>query len=1120
MSEVTAGIALSAGEIVDAYVAPVSFSQQRLWMLDRMDPGRAAYAVPLALRLRGALDVDALRRAFAELAARHESLRTVFRWLDGGPMQVILPAGGPAFESIDLTWVDAADREAELRRRIVEDVATPFDLERGPLARVRLYRLAEGEHVLLMNLHHIVTDGWSNGVLLRELSALYGAFARGEASPLPEPELQYADYAEWQRERLRGAVYERNLAFWRHALADAPALLELPADRPRPPVWAGRAATERFRLPRALADAVEALARAEGCTPFMVLLAAFQALLGRWAGQDDVLVGSPVAGRTRAETEGLIGFFVNTLALRADLRGDPPFHAFLRRVRETTLGAFAHQEMPFERLVDELKVPRSAAHAPVFQVMFILQTAGDLSVPIPGLEVEPVPVEGAHAPFDLRLVLRPRADGMDGALEYATALYDRDTALRLAAHFRTLLAAACAAPDTHLSALPLLDDAERARLLAACAGPSTAYADVPLHALFEAQADRAPDAVSLVFGDERMTYGELEARANRLAHLLRARGIGPERTVAVLMERSMEMVVALYGILKAGAAYVPVDPEYPAERVAYMLADSAAALVLTQRRWMDAVPAGTEAVALDVPGVLDAHPADRPASPAAGTDRLAYVIYTSGSTGRPKGAMNAHRGVVNRILWMQDAFALGADDVVLQKTPFSFDVSVWEFFWPLAVGARLVMAAPGAHRDPAVLAETIERERVTTLHFVPSMLRAWLDAAEPGRCASLARVMSSGEALPPELIDRFYAIHPSAALHNLYGPTEAAVDVTHWPCAPGESVVPIGRPIANTRTYVLDPRGGVCPAGVPGELWIGGVQVGRGYWRRPALTAERFAPDPFAAEPGRRMYRTGDRARWREVRECEGAKVRKWNGEPEASPGAEATPALSHSRTLALEYLGRADFQVKVRGFRIEPGEIEAALKQHPAVADAVVVVIGEDRHARLVAYFAAREGAAAPAAAELRERLARALPEYMVPSAFVALEAIPLTPSGKVDRRALPAPAPSPGAPSGAPLSRREAEVAEVWRQVLGTGAVGPDDNFFDLGGNSLLLIDLAGRLRERLGSTATAVELFRFPTVRTQAARLAGGAEEPAADTPAGTRGDGLRQGTRRLLNLRRGG
>ncbi|MBV9109206.1 MAG: amino acid adenylation domain-containing protein, partial [Gemmatimonadetes bacterium] len=919
-------------------------------------------------------------------------------------------------------------------------------------------------------------------------SALYGAFARGEPSPLPQPGLQYADFAAWQRERLRGAAYERQLAFWRDALADAPALLELPSDRPRPALWEGACGMERFRIPRELADAVEALARAEGCTPFMVLLAAFQALLGRYAGQEDVVVGSPVAGRTRAETEGVIGFFVNTLALRADLRGDPPFRAFLARVREATLGAFAHQEMPFERLVDELKVPRSAAHAPVFQVMFILQTAGEVSVPIPGLEVEPVPVDGVHAPFDLRLVLRPRADGMDGALEYATALYDRGTALRITAHFRTLLAAACAAPHARLSALPLLDGAERARLLAECAGPSAAYPDVPLHALFEAQADRAPHATALVFGDERMTYGELDARANRLAHLLRTRGVGPERTVAVLMERSLEMVVSLYGILKAGAAYVPVDPEYPAERVAYMLADSAAALVLTQRRWMDAVPPGTERIALDLPGVLDAHPADRPASPAAGTDRLAYVIYTSGSTGRPKGAMNAHRGVVNRILWMQDAFALAADDVVLQKTPFSFDVSVWELFWPLAVGARLVMAAPGAHRDPAALAAVIERERVTTLHFVPSMLRAWLDAAQPGRCPSLARVMSSGEALPAELVDRFHQLHPSAELHNLYGPTEAAVDVTHWPCAPGAAVVPIGRPIANTRTYVLDARGGVCPAGVPGELWIAGVQVGRGYWRRPALTAERFAPDPFAAAPGQRMYRTGDRARLR----------------PDG----------------ALEYLGRADFQVKVRGFRIEPGEIEAALGEHPAIAAAVVVVTGEDRHARLVAYLAPREGSAVPAAAELRERLARSLPEYMVPSAFVPLDAIPLTPSGKVDRRALPAPLPNTGTPSGAPLSRRESEVAEVWGEVLGAGAIGPDDNFFDLGGNSLLLISLAARLAERLGSTATAVELFRFPTVRTQAARLAGTADEAAAELPAGTRGDGLRQGTRRLLNVRKGG
>ncbi|MBW3569781.1 MAG: amino acid adenylation domain-containing protein [Gemmatimonadetes bacterium] len=1086
MSDVMAGVALSAGEMVDAYVAPVSFSQQRLWMLDRMDPGRAAYAVPLALRLRGALDVDALRRAFAELVARHESLRTVFRWLDGGPMQVILPCGDLPVESIDLTSVDAADREAELRRRIVDEVVAPFHLERGPLARVRLYRLADGEHVLLVNLHHIVTDGWSNGVLLGELSALYGAFTRGEPSPLADPELQYADYAEWQRERLRGAVYERHLAFWRDALADAPALLELPADRPRPPVWEGRGGVERFRLPRDLAEAVEALARAEGCTPFMVLLAAFQALLGRYAGQEDVVVGSPVAGRTRAETEGLIGFFVNTLALRADLRGDPTFRAFLGRVRESTLGAFAHQEMPFERLVDELRVPRSAAHAAVFQAMFILQTAGDLSVSIPGLDVEPVPVEGAHAPFDLRLGLRPGADGMEGALEYATALYDRDTALRIVAHFRTLLAAACAAPDARLSALPLPDD-ERAQVVDgwnATAKPWPSAATV--HGVIADQAARTPDAPAVLSGGAALTYAELDARASRLASHLRRLGAGPEGRVGICLERSAETVVAMLAVLKTGAAYLPLDPAYPADRLAYMLEDSRAPVLVTQESLRTLLPSGgVRVVAVDTDArAIAAEPADAPVD-AADPRNAAYVIYTSGSTGRPKGVQVTHGNAVSFFAGMDERVGGPVPGTWLAVTRISFDIHVLELLWTLARGFKVVVQPEMEQaRVGESLAEQIRRHAVTHLQCTPSLAALLIAESGVDALAPLHRLLLGGEALPGALAAQIRAVLPDG-LVNMYGPTETTVWSATHPVTESDGTVPIGRPIANTRVYVLDGAFRPRPIGVPGELFIAGAGVARGYHDRPGLTADRFVPEPFGGEPGARMYRTGDRVRWR----------------------ADGT----------LEFLGRADFQVKIRGFRIEPGEVEAALKQHPPVREAAVVV-REDAPGdpRLVAYVVAEaEFAQAAARAFLRERL----PEYMVPAAFVVLDALPLTPNGKLDRRALPAPR-SADAPAGAPLSRREREVAEAWREVLGTGAIRPDDNFFDLGGNSLLLIGLAGRLRERLGSTATAVELFRFPTVRTQAARLAGGAGEPAADAPGGTRADGLRQGTRRLMNLRRGG
>jgi amino acid adenylation domain-containing protein len=1029
----------------EADTAPLSFAQERLWFIDRLEPGSVAYNMSPVLRLRGAVNVDALVRALAEVVRRHEPLRTTFPQVDGAPVQRIHPAGPFHLPLEEL------DSEAELSRRVNDWSAQPFDLRNGPVFRARLLRLPDDEHVLLLAMHHIVSDGWSNGLLHRELFALYDAFSAGLPSPLAPLPARYSEYAAWQREWLSGEELRRQVEFWRAHLHGAPALLQLPLDRPRPAVQSYRGAASRFVVAPRVVEGLRGVAREQGATLFMALLAAFSALLGRWSGQDDVVVGTPIAGRTSLDVEELIGLFVNTLALRTELRGDPSFRALLSRVRASTLDAYAHQDLPFEKLVEEIQPERSLSHAPIFQAMFTLQNAPEApAASDAGMAAAAVVREGAQAKVDLQLNV---VEGYDGALYaslvYAVDLFAPETMDRMAGQLSTLLAAIAAAPDAPVAALPILDEDERARLLNDFAGPAAAYPDVPLHALFEAQAARTPDAGALVFGDARMTYAELDANANRLAHLLRARGIGAERTVAVLMERSMEMVVALYGILKAGAAYVPVDPEYPADRVSYMLDDSAAALVLTQGRWMDTVPAGADALALDEPGVLDAFPAHRPEPLDAGTDRLAYVIYTSGSTGRPKGAMNAHRGVVNRILWMQDAFGLSSEDAVLQKTPFSFDVSVWEFFWPLAVGARLVIAAPGAHRDPAALTELIDRERITTLHFVPSMLRAWLDGGDASRCASLRKVMSSGEALPADIVERFFEALPSAELHNLYGPTEAAVDVTHWPCVPrpAHGVVPIGAPVANTRMYVLDGRGAPCPIGVPGELWIAGVQVGRGYWRRPFLTAERFVADPFATQPGSRMYHTGDRARW-------------------LGDGA-------------LEYLGRTDFQVKVRGFRIEPGEIEAALKQHPAVADAVVVALGEDRDARLVAYLAAREGAAVPADAELRERLSRSMPDYMVPSAFVALDAIPLTPSGKVDRRALPQPdAPAAGG-YVVPRDVTELEVARIWGEALGVPRVGAADDFFRLGGHSLLALRMMAAIRERFGRELPLAALFRHPTV-----------------------------------------
>jgi amino acid adenylation domain-containing protein len=1044
--------------------AALSSSQERLWFMERMAPGAGVYHVPLTLSLSGSLDGRALQAALDEVVRRHEALRTVFTEVDGGPVQRVLEPAPFALEREDLRALDPAAREAAAAARLTRGARAPFDLARGPLARGLLLRLADQEHVLLLVLHHAVTDGWSTGVLLREMEALYGAFARGEPSPLAPLPVQYADYAAWQHGWLRGQALERQLAWWTERLRGAPDALELPADRPRPAVRSYRGGVHRFALSAEVREEVTELARRLGATPFMVLLAAWKALLARYAGETDVVVGTPVAGRRVPELEALIGFFVNTLALRTDLGGDPTFEELVLRVRETTLGAFAHPDLPFERLVGALGVSRDVSRSPVFQVMFALN-APAAPVTLPGLSVRPRWAETGAARFDLTLGLEETADGWEALAEYATDLFDGATVERMAAHWRTLLRAAVADPSRRLADLPLMSPREWQTALRGWNDTARPYPlDGCIHHGFEAQADRTPDAVAVVFEGRSITYAELEARANRLAHHLRGLGVGPEDRVGVCLERSVEMVVALYAVLKAGGAYVPLDPGYPPDRLAYLLADAAVPVLVTDARLAARLPAhGARTVRVDAEAAaIAAASATRPEG-GAGPDHLAYVIYTSGSTGRPKGAMNAHCGVINRLLWMQEALALEADEAVLQKTPFSFDVSVWEFFWPLMTGARLVVARPEGHRDPAYLAEVIAREGITTLHFVPSMLRLFLEAPEAARCRGLRRVVCSGEALAPDLRDRFHALLPGTELHNLYGPTEAAVDATWWPCVPekGGRTVPIGRPVANTQVHVLDGRGQPVPPNVAGELFLGGVQVGRGYLGRPALTAERFIPDPFSPTPGARLYRTGDLCR----RTAEGV----------------------------VEYIGRTDFQVKVRGFRIELGEIEAALAELPAVRECAVAALGAGEAARLVAWVVPAEGAATDPSA-MRETLRRTLPEWMVPSAIVPLEALPLSPNGKLDRRRLPQPAEAPAAAAWeAPAEGAEAALAEIWREVLGRERVGRDDSFFDLGGQSLLLARVRTRIAQRLGVELPMVELFQYPTVRGMAARLERGAAGP---------------------------
>jgi amino acid adenylation domain-containing protein/FkbM family methyltransferase len=1044
---------------------PLSFSQERLWFLEQLEPGNASYHLPVAVRFKGRLEAAALAGALAAIVARHEALRTRFVTVEGRPAQAISARVSLGLPSVDLSLL-TADREEEVRRLALEAARQPFDLERGPLLRTRLLRLGEEENVLLLSMHHIVSDGWSMGVLVRELGALYRAAVEGRPSPLPALPIQYPDFAVWQREWLSGEVLAAELAWWRERLAGAPAVLKLPTDRPRPAVARFRGAGLPFHLPAAVTAGLEALCRRRGVTPFMALLGGFSALLWRWAGQDDLVVGTPIAGRTQREIEGLIGFFVNTLALRTDLSGEPGFAELLARVREGALAAYAHPDVPFDKLVEVLAPERSLAHAPLFQVFLVLQNTPAETLRLPGLDLEPVELGTGAAKFDLTLALGSTPDGLSGVWEYDRDLFDPATIARLGGQLGRLLEAAVAAPEARIGALSLLSAAERQQLVE-WNGTAAAYREVSLAGLLAEQAARTPDAAAVVFEDEVLSYGGLAARAGRLAGELRLMGVGPEVRVGICAERSLGLLVGLVAILEAGGAYVPLDPSYPADRLAFMLEDSGVPVLLTEGSLAGNLPVdGLRVLHLDRPLPASAPYVSEPAK--IDPDQLAYVIYTSGSTGRPKGAMNAHRGIVNRLLWMRERYAVGPGDRVLQKTPVSFDVSVWELFVPLVTGACLVVARPGGHQDPAYLVETIARQAITLLHFVPAMLSAFLEAPGVESCTAVRQVIASGEALPSDLERRFFSrlTRPEARLDNLYGPTEAAVEVTFWSCDREGTAgrVPIGRPVANTAIHLLGRDLRPVPPGGLGELAIAGVQVGRGYLGRPELTAERFLPDPFADRPGARLYLTGDLAR--------------------------------HLPDGPIEYLGRIDHQVKLRGFRIELGEIESALLGHPGVRDAAALVRpmrdGAPGDLLLVAYVVP-ERIGEDLEGSLRSFLGERLPAHMLPAVFVLLPHLPLTPNGKVDRRALPAPDWRAGSSYVAPRTPLEEVLASFFAEILGLEQVGVEDGFFKLGGHSLLAAQLVAKVRGAFQVELPLRRLFETPTVSAVAAAVAAAEGKP---------------------------
>ncbi|ADP15916.1 amino acid adenylation domain protein 2 [Achromobacter xylosoxidans A8] len=1045
---------------------PLSSAQQRQWFLWRLTPHSTAYHVQGALRIAGLLDVDALRAAVAGLITRHETLRTIFRARpDGEAEQMVLPGGTLELQVVDLRTVTSAERDAQAAQTLRAFLAPPFDLTAGPLARAALMRLDDQVHVLALAMHHIISDGASMQVLVDDLAALYAA---DEA--LPACSIQYADYASWQRDDAVRDAQDRQLAYWVEQLAmpsgESQPGLALPADHPRLPVAQYRAGLHTFELPAELLAALRCQAEVHGATLFMALLASLQALLHRHTGQRDVRVGVPVANRPRAELQGVVGIFVNTVVLQSDIEMRQSLAQVLAQVRERVLGAQANQEAPFEQVVEALRPARSAGTALLFDVMFN-HSRRDYSQlqQRSGWRVTEEPTGNEHAQFELAV---DTVEDVDGRLvvtfRYAVELFDAATIARMAGHYVAMLGALADAPEQAVGDVKLLSDAEGRKLRAWGESPLRSSRIEPVHRQIEQHVRAHPRTVALWFGEESVSYEELNRRSNRLAHRLIGLGVKPETRVGIAMERSIEMVAGLLAILKAGGAYVPLDPELPAERLEYMLEDSGIELLLTQSGIRGRLPADKRLQVLEVDALDLGGEREHDPGVAVHGENLAYVIYTSGSTGRPKGAAIRHRSLAICMSWMQQTYGLTAEDVVLHKAPFGFDVSVWEIFWPLTTGVRLVVAAPGDHREPERITALIRRHQITTLNFVPAMLQAFLAHEGIETQTRLRYVMCGGEAMSAAMQSEALRRLRGVSLQNLYGPTETTIHVTQWKCRDdGQGRVPIGRPIAQTKSYVLDASLNLVPQGVEGELYIGGDLLGRGYLGRPGLSAERFVADPFD-ETGGRLYRTGDLARW--------------NGEGQ------------------LEFLGRTDHQVKIRGLRIELGEVEAQLLALPEIREAVVV----DKGARLVAYVSLAAEKMLDVR-ELRARLARVLPDYMVPGVIVSMESLPLNANGKVDRRALPEPE-TPSFPIfEEPAGEVEAVLAQLWNEALGVESVDRNDNFFELGGHSLIAVRMAAILANRYAFEVPVRMFFEAPILRDFALRLS---EQGTPD--AGSRQDRL--------------
>ncbi len=1048
--------------------APLSFAQERLWFLDQLQPGQSLYNEPYAFHLQGSLNVTVLVQSLKEIVQRHEILRTNFIMVDGQPFQVIAPSLAFALPIVDLQLLPKDEQEAEVRNLVTDEQAQPFDLANDPLVRVTLLQLGEAQYVLLFTMHHIVCDQWSFGVIIQELVALYEAFSMGKISPLPELPIQYADFAIWQQQWLQREVREAQLSYWKQQLSSTPTILELPTDRPRPAVQTNRGATQSLILSKPLTEALQKLSQQEKVTLFMTLLAAFQTLLYRYTGQDDIVVGTTISGRNRSEVECLIGFFVNTLVMRTDLSGTPSFREILYRAREVALGAYANQDLPFEQLVEKLQPERNLSHTPLFQVMFQLQNTPTTTLDLPGLTLSPLEFDKETAKFDLTLSMVEKEQELLGILVYNTDLFDAATIHRMLGHFQTLLSSIVANPDQQISKLSIISEEERHQLLIEWNKTQVDYPQNQcIHQLFEAQVERSPDAIAVVYEDQQLTYCELNQRANQLAHHLRSLGVEPEVLVGICVERSVNMVIGLLGIFKAGGVYVSLDAVYPQERLAFILQDAQVPVLLTQQRLIENLPKHqTKIVCLDTNWESIAQENQENLISKCTNDNLAYIIYTSGSTGQPKGVLVTHANVVRLLAATESWYHFNQHDVLSLFHSIAFDFSVWELWAALLYGGKLVVVPYWLSRSPEDFYKLLLTQQVTVLNQTPSAFRQLVQAEESlGRAnkLSLRLVIFGGEALELQILKPWFERHGDQfpQLVNMYGITETTVHVTYRPLTMADlEVAPgsvIGRPIPDLQIYLLDQYQQLVPIGVRGEMYVCGAGVARGYLNRPELTAQRFVPNFFSDKLNVRFYKSGDLARYLP------------NGD--------------------IEYLGRIDHQVKIRGFRIELGEIEAMLAQHPEVRETVVLAQDTQAGDKHLVVYVVPMNKHTPTTTELRNFLLKQLPEYMVPSVFVMLEALPLTSNGKINRQALPAPKnlrPELEIAYVMPQTELEQTIATIWQKALNVEKIGIHDNFFELGGHSLLIVKVHSQLREIFKSQISILEMFRYPNISSLAKYL----------------------------------